>query len=98
MNKPITISDLNRINTIKNQDEYNELIDAQALDKCILEINNLLKRYWHRIGTESYIFLTRFECGYNAFNSAKELFLKEGLYLSYYQPNCMLSVKKTANE
>ncbi len=93
MIKPITISELNKINTIKNEDEYDKADQEQASDECVNEINDLLKRYWHKIGIESYLIPIKFHHGYTAFHHAQQLFMKEGFEMSYYQPHGMLSIK-----
>ena len=88
-------SELNSINTTEVLKTFEKERESGCLDECIIEINKILIRSWHLIigNTDILHIEYGFNHGYAAFNKAKELFLKEDIYLSYYQPHGMLLIK-----
>ncbi|MDJ0503769.1 MAG: hypothetical protein PX635_00775 [Nostocales cyanobacterium LE14-WE12] len=94
MEKPITIEELNSINTVRNEEADNELRHKDAVSKCIREINSILKTKWHLRKKGEFVLVdTKHYWGYDAFNEAAKMFQENGIELSYYQPHRNLSIK-----
>ena len=88
--KPITLQQLNEIDTEKHEQVFNqEKLDIDV-QKCINDINLILSRLWHK--PKPFHLETGIFWGYEAFNIVKDLFEKEGIIISYYQPHARLTV------
>ncbi len=94
--KPLTIEELNTLNTVKIKKEHDEYRSQMLLNSCIIEINKVLRREWHNITNDKifYIDLTGIFLNYDIFDKAKTMFLENGIEVSYYQPHSRLGFKK----